>query len=52
MYLVHYERKLWIIEKPNESKKKKPWNCSTPKTIVNDNRKEIQVPRTTFIVNC
>lgn len=43
MYLVYYERKLWIIEKFNEFKKKKKklWNCLILKIIVNDNRNEI-----------
>lgn len=40
MYLVYYERKLWIIEKFNEFKKKL-WNCLILKIIVNDNRNEI-----------
>lgn len=42
MYLVYYERKLWIIEKINEFKKKKKlWNCLILKIIFNDNRNEI-----------
>lgn len=41
MYLVYYERKLWIIEKFNEFKKKKLWNCLILKINVNDNRNEI-----------